>query len=178
MLRAYALSLDGQLGDRLFQYAVAGRGADLVPSTADSRSRLLRYPQDSLYRHLGAIPRSGQSTARYLQALERSGQATAAVRDYVLCSLLVDRDLDGFVGAITRYYDVADSLPLPRHYREALTLYRHLRSQPRLVYRHAVTEEDYRNLQELEAKFSDPRERKIRVLEKYFGSYFYYYEYL
>lgn len=178
MLRAYALSRRHELGERLFHYAVSGTSADLVPGTADCHSRLLRYPQDSIYRHLGAIPRAQQTTAGYLQALQHSGQATTAVADYVLCGQLIDRDLDAFARTVTRYYTLADSLSLPRHYREALVLYRHLRSHPVVVYRHAVTDEDYRNLQELEAKYSDPRERKIRVLENYQGSYWYYYEYM
>ena len=134
MLRAYALSRQGQLPERLFQYPVAGSGADLVPLTGN-QSQLLRYPEDSLYRHLGAIPRPGMTTA------------------------------------------VADSLPLPRHYREALTLYTHSRSHPVLEYHDAVTDEDYANLQELEAQYTDPRERHIRVKENYQGSYWYYYEY-
>lgn len=188
MLRAYSLACcqqpnpDGQsstlLAERLFQYPVGGNGADLVPSTADSHSRTLRYPVDSIYRRLGALPRRRQTTAQYLETLERHHQATAVVRDYVLCGLLVDRRLDDFVRLLPRYYTVNDSVTLPRHYREALTLYRHLRAQPRLVYHHAVTEEDYRNLQELESQYGDPRERKIRVLENYFGSYWYYYEYM
>lgn len=177
MLRAYALSRQGQLADRLFEYPVAGSGADLVPLES-SQSRMLRYPQDSLYRHLGAIPRPGMMTSDYLDRMLRHGQATKAVADYVLCGQLIDRDLDAFARTITRYYEVADSLPLPRHYREALTLYTHLRSHPVLIYHNAVTDEDYADLQTLEAQFSDPRERHIRVKEKYQGSYWYYYEYM
>lgn len=185
MLRAYALSRQGQLAERLFQYPVVGSGVDLVPLDS-SRSRLLRYPQDSLYRHLGAIPRPGMTTSAYLSRLERYGQATPAVRDYVLCGLLIDRNLDAFARALPRYYEVPDTLAqsaeagcgsLPRHYREALTLYTHLRTHPVLVYRDAVMDEDYADLQELEAQYTDPRERHIRVKEKYHGSYWYYYEY-
>lgn len=178
MLRAYVLSRRGELADRLFQYPVVGSSSDLVPATADSRSRALRYPHDSIYAHLGAIPRPGMTTRRYLAALEHGHQATAAVRDYVLCGLLIDRDLDGFARTISKYYDVSDSVSLPRHYREALVLYTHQRAHPHLVYHHAVTDEDYQNLQELEAKYADPNERKIRVLEDYFGSYWYYFKYM
>jgi len=177
MLRAYALSRSGLLGDRLFEYPVAGSGADLVP-VEGSQSRLLRYPQDSLSRHLGAIPRPGMTTPVYLERLQRYDQATPAVRDYVLCGLLIDRDLDGFARTLPLYYEITDSLPLPRHYREALTLYVHTRSHPVLEYHDAVCDEDYANLQELEAQYRDPRERHIRVKEQYQGSYWYYYEYM
>ena len=178
MLRAYALSRKGQMAECLFHYPVTGCSADLVPSTADSHSRLLRYPKDSVYANLGAIPREGMTTQRYLAALEHGSQATSAVRDYVLCGLLIDRNLDAFARTITNYYEVSDSAQLPCHYREALVLYTHQRAHPHLVYHHAVTDEDYRNLQELEAKYTNPQERKIRVLEKYYGSYWYYYEYM
>ena len=178
MLRAYGLSRKGLLAERLFQYPVTGSSADLVPQTADSQSRLLRYPKDSVYAHLGAIPRDGMTTQRYLAALEHGDQASSAVCDYVLCGLLIDRNLDAFARTITNYYEVSDSAQLASHYREALVLYTHQRAHPHLVYHHAVTDEDYRNLQELEAMYADPRERKIRVLEKYFGSYWYYYKYM
>ena len=177
MLRAYALSRKGELGERLFEYPVAGSGADLVPLSG-CRSRWLIYPSDSLYRHLGAIPRPGMDTPAYLSALERGGQAKKAVGDYVLCGMLIDRNLDDFACTIGKYYDVADSLSLPRHYREALTLYVHQRSNPVVVYHHPVTEEDYRDLQELEAQYTNPTERKVRVMEKYQGSYWYYFEYV
>jgi hypothetical protein len=177
MLRAYVLSQRGELGGRLFEYAVSGTGADLVPLDGN-HSRLLHYPVDSLYRHLGAVPRPGMTTADYLQALQRSGQATPAVADYVLCSLLIDRNLDAFARTISRYYQLSDSVSLPRHYREALTLYTHQHAHPAVVYHHPVTEEDYANLQELKASYPDSRQRKVKVLEDYFGSYWYYYEFM
>jgi hypothetical protein len=57
-------------------------------------------------------------------------------------------------------------------------LYRHLRSNPVVVYHHAVTDEDWRNLQELESQYADPMERKGRVEDQYGNTYWYYYEYL
>jgi len=181
MLRAYALARQGELGESLFQYPVAGSSADLLPLTG-SQSRLLRYPQDSLFRQLGALPRKGMTTAVYLDRLLRYGQATPLVADYLLCGQLVDRDLDAFARTLPLYYEVPDTLhpeasTLPRHYREALTLYTHLRSHPVLEYHDAVSDEDYANLQELESQYRDPRERHIRVKENYQGSYWYYYEY-
>lgn len=176
MLRAYALSRKGELGERLFEYPIVGSGADLIPVNG-GRSALLLYPQDSVYRHLGAIPRSYMDAPAFLKAVQRSGQATQAIHDYVLCGQLIDRDIDAFAHSIGRYYNVADSITLPRHYREALVLYAHLRSHPYVVYHHPVTDEDYDNLVELEAQYSDPQERKVRVMEKYNGSYWYYYKY-
>lgn len=178
MLRVYALSRSGQLGDRLFSYPLKGTGSDIVP-TGDSRSRLLLLSADSLWRHLGARPKSGMGTRRYLQALEGDTMGTRAVADYVLCAALIDRDLDAFVGALSRFGLLGDSTAdaLPRHYREALILYTHQRSHPVTVYHHAVMDEDWDNLQELEQRHADAPGRKTAVRERYAGSYWYYYFY-
>ena len=173
MLRAFALSRQGSLGERLFQYPIAGTSADLLPLGGNARSVV--YPADSIYRHLGAIPKGKLTTAEYLQLLETTGKATPAVADYRLCSWLIDRDLDAFVLNLPRYYTVNDSLP--RHYREALVLYKHLRSSPLLAYHDAVMDVDYDDLQKLEAEYPDATERKVRVEERYNGSYWYYYNY-
>lgn len=178
MLRAYALSMRNELGDRLFHYPIKGQGCDLLPLPGSS-SHLLLLPEDSLWHHLGARPKAGMDASRYLRALERDSMATKAVADYVLCKSLVDRDLDAFVGALVRLH-LLDDTPadsLPRHYREALILYTHLRAHPLLVYHHAVMDEDWDNLQELERQHPDTRARKAAVMERYRNSYWYYYFY-
>lgn len=196
MLRAYALSRKGELGHRLFHYPVAGTGTDLLPLSGNgtpgtqgrqpeqgqppvgNHSALLLIPADTIFRHLGAKPRNGMDTRRYLRNLTVGGQATDAVADYVLCAHLIDRDLDAFAADITEYYSLADSTAeLPRHYREALVLYTHLRAHPRLVYHDTVMDEDYEDLQQLEAQYPELSARKNQVRERYHNSYWYYYEY-
>ena len=130
-----------------------------------------------LLSHLGARPSQPCSAQRYYEALERDSLATPAVADYRLSGCLVDRRLDEFVALLPRYYQVADSLPLPRHYQEALVLYRHLRTNPALVYHHPVVDEDWDNLKQLEAQYPLPTERHFRVFDRYRGSYWYYYFY-
>lgn len=177
MLRIYALSKTGQLGQRLFHYPPTGGSRAMLPFGQSVRT--LRFPADSIFRYLGAIPkgslREEGSTIRYLLRLEQTGKATPAVADYILCAYLLDRDLDSFVRTLSRYYQVGTDLP--RHYREALTLYTHLRAAPILSWSDSVTEEDYADLQQLEAQYPDSIERKLRVAEKYHESYWYYYEY-
>ena len=56
-------------------------------------------------------------------------------------------------------------------------LYAHSRSNPLYVYHHAVTEEDWRNLQELKRRYPDFNERHVNVEQQYRGTYWYYYEY-
>lgn len=173
MLRAYALARQGQLGERLFAYPVRATSADLVPTSRGTHC--VMYPADSLYKFLGARPLHDMEAGVYLEALLRQGKATEAVRDYVLCGYLVDRDIDRFARELPRYYAVNDSLP--RHYREALTLLAHQRANPSVVYRDEVMETDYRDMQALEGQYAVETERRLAVFEQYGHTYWWYYEY-
>ena len=164
MLRAYALAKEGRLGDALFTYAVAGTGKDLLPSASvagknlwpSADARLLMFPQ--------------QEISRFVKTHRR------AAADYRLCGCLMDGRLDDFVRMLPTVYAEHDSLPL--HYREALTLYTHLRSQPRIVYHHAVMDEDYNNMKQLERNCHSATERHLKVMEQYGNTYWYYYNYV
>ena len=175
MLRAYALAKDGELGEHLFEYPIYGEGADLIPMP-DSHSRFLLLSYDSIYALCGARPVGIRTTNRYLDLLEKDSLATPVVADYRLCALLIDRKIDAFARTIGRYYPINDQLP--RHYREALTIYSHLRSQPVHIYRHSVMEEDWADLQRLKEAYPNARQRKEKVADRYFGSYWYYYFYV
>lgn len=174
MVRMYALSRKGQLGERLFHYPVYPSSEAILPTK--TVARMLMYPADSVYRYLGAVPRRPMQPKEYLAAIMRSGQAKAPAADYLLCGYLIDKDLDSFARQIGRFYTVNDSLP--RHYREALVLYTHLRSHPEVVYHDPVLDVDYDDLQQLEASYSLATERKGKVMEHYANSYWYYYEYV
>jgi hypothetical protein len=174
MLRAYALSQQGLMGERLFEYPIVGTGNDLLPLPS-SRSRLLLLSADTLFLHLGAKPRGKMTASRYYDLLERDTLATRAVADYRLCGLLVDRRIDDFAAQLPKYYAINDSLP--RHYREALVLYAHQRSHPTLIYHHAVMDEDWDDFHKLSSAYSDKRERKGKVYDHYATSYWYYYFY-
>ena len=194
MIRMYAMAQRGELGQRLFHYPIVG-GSNMMLPTSGATS-FVRYPVDSLYRALGARPARKMLPTTYLKALARraaltadslgdggratGGQSEAMIRDYVLCGLLIDRQLDAFVDQLRVSYVSGDSLDtesLPQHYREALTLYNHLRRHPALVYRNPVMEEDFQNLQELERKYPDATERQGKVEDLYGLTYYYYYYY-
>lgn len=173
MLRAYALARKGQLGESLFAYPVNCKGSDLLPLSAETRCMM--YPQDSIYKFLGARPAASMTTVSYLNALLHGNKAAPAVKDYLLCVCLVDRDLDSFARLLPKFYDTNGKLP--RHYREALTLYSHLRSNPSVTYHDDITATDFKDLQTLEKQYPDPQERKLAIFDHYYGTYWYYYEY-
>ena len=174
MLRMYALSRQGQLPERLFNYPVVSSSSSMLPTV--DRSQLLFYPADSIYRHLGAIPRRPMLPRDYLSTIIRYGQAKPAAVDYLLCGYLIDKDIDAFAREIGRYYTVNDSLP--RHYREALVLYTHQRSNPVVVFHSPVLDVDYEDFRKLEEAYPLESERRGQLMEHYGNSYWFYYEYV
>lgn len=173
MLRVYALAREGRLGEELFTYPVKGTSADIVPT--ENGTRCMMYPVDSIYRALGAIPLKDMDATSYLKTMMRSGQATQCVKDYILCGYLIDKKIDMFVHALPTFYDINDSLP--KHYREALILYTHLRSNPQIIYHNSIMDTDFEDLQALETKYSSFLARKRVVFGHYSGTYWWYYEY-
>ena len=173
MLRVFALAHEGRLGDELFKYPVRGTSASIVPELSDGK--MLMLSPDSVYRMLGAIPRHGQSTKHYFNAIVKSGQATKAAIEYQLCGMLIDKDLDGFVNLLMKTHKIDDTLPL--HYREALILYTHRRSSPKVVYRNTVMDTDYDDMQRLEAETKSPGERRIQIYKQFSGTYWEYFDY-
>ena len=97
------------------------------------------------------------------------------VADYQLSGYLIDKQIDKFAGEVGKYYALNDSLP--KHYREALVLYGHLRSKPVAVYRNTVLDEDNENFRELRRQYPNKMEQKGKVEDQYFGTYWYYYWY-
>lgn len=174
MVRCYALARHGLLGDKLFTYPIAGGADDMVPMEGGATSTLI-YPRDSVYRMLGAVPAHPMTATRYLELLELYGKAGAAVGDYRLCACLIERDLDTFASLLPHYYAIDDRLP--RHYKEALILYSHLRAHPTVIYRDAALDTDFRDMQQMQAQCATREERRLRMLDHYFGTYWWYYEY-
>lgn len=174
MIRMYALARTDALGERLFEYPVSGSSSEILPT--NGKARLLLCPEDSIYRFLGARPAEPMEPERYLRMLQRRDSVPRkAIGDYLLCSYLIDKNLDRFARELGGYYPIDERLP--KHYREALTLYIHSRANPLYVQHFSVTEEDFDNYREMERLYALPSERKGKVGEHYRGTYWYYYEY-
>lgn len=174
MLRMYALAHCNELGEHLFEYPIAGNSSQILPT--NGKTKVLLCPTDSIYKFMGARPAVSMEPERYLAMLQRRDSVNnMAIADYLLCGYLIDKQLDRFAQTISSYYPL--NANLPKHYREALTLYTHSRSNPLVVYRVPEVEEDYANYQELKRQYQEPMERKTRVSEEYRGTYWYYYEF-
>ena len=174
MLRIYALSKSKQLGERLFEYPLVGESKALLPDGKDVRC--LFYPDNIIFKSLSIRKMGVMTPMEYLLYIERHGLAMKPVTDYILCGYLLDKNLDGFVNFIRYKYNL-ESPALPKHYKEALTLYTHLRANPTLVYHSEVMDADYADFQKLESEHSDKKECESFVRDMYGDTYWFYYFY-
>ena len=123
-LRMYALSKQGLLAERLFDYPQHDGSRGLL-DIADTLS-IERFTSQDICLHLGAFcGKSIKTTDRYYKLMLGDSIWNQHTVDYYLCSLLLDKNLKEFQRQLPRYYNLADSVVgaydnLPRAYREAL----------------------------------------------------------
>jgi len=176
MLRTFALSQKGQLADRLFEYAVSGTSADMLPLQG-SKSTLMLMPDSLLWQHFGVSPDSifatRPSVANYLDSLEADTLATTAWHDYKLMGQLIDRRIDAFATSLPHYYKM-DADSLSRHYREALVLYQQT-VDTSFVYSDSLMLRRWNEFHANDSIYPKPSERRIRTEEQFRGTYWYYY---
>lgn len=173
MLRAFALSNMNLLGEKLFEYPQMGGSKSLLPN--GKSVRLLFYDQKRFFQHFSDKAVSSQQPIDCFETLIQQKAAKNSVKDYLLCGFLLDKQIDKFVGYLPRFYAI-DSL-LPKHYREALILYMHYRSNPQIIYRNNVMDADYSDYQELEKEYPDKAERISHLRDIYGKTYWFYFKY-
>ena len=175
MLTAYALSRKGQLPERLFEFPLKGGSASLMPNGKNVGFGLIA--DTTFYAYLGNAYLQRMSTMHYLAYQRRDMRLNRRAVDYQLCAYLMDKKLDAFARNITKYYEVNDSVQLPKHYKEALILYTHSHSNPCIVYHDNVLDADFEDMQKLEKSIADARERQTALRDTYGNTYWYYYMY-
>ena len=89
----------------------------------------------------------------------------------------MDRNLDAFVKLLPSYYTIADTLPLPRHYREALILYKHQSKAPQIAYSDSLLDAQWATLQQLKSDYKVDTERHYQIFRSFQHTYWYYYFY-
>ena len=170
-LRVYSLSLAGLLPDKLFEYSLVGSSSVMLPDNPNVC--YLICGKAPFYQRLGGMFRQKMSAMHYLRFVHQHHLATSVAHDYLLCAYLLDGDLEAFVHAIGKYYNLKQ--PLPKHYREALVLYAHLRSNPYIVYHNSVMEADFADFQSLIKQYSNLNERLSALRDTYGNTYWVYY---
>lgn len=173
LLTANALARKGELGERLFRFPLMGGSDALLPNGSSVRLAIL--PEASLYETLARVRVVNRTTPkRCLSHLIADSVARPAALDYLLCVHLLDRDLDAFVAELSSHRTINDSLPT--HYKEALTLYTHLRSNPKVIFSSAVMDADYEDYQHFGSDIKDSRARRNALRDTYGSTYWFYYE--
>lgn len=175
MLRASALARTNQMGERLFEFPIVGGSSSLLPN--GTSVRCINHDAGDIFRPVGAIPKNKMKVGEYLGIIRKTHQTHAAYRDYLLCSYLLDKNIDKFASELKNFYKVDSATVLPKHYREALTLYKHQHAAQYEGFADEVIDADYEDLMALRKKFSDERERQTRVRDAYGKTYWYYYLY-
>ncbi len=172
MLRIFALSKEGILGEALFEYPLIGTSKVMLPN---HNVGTLMLPKAVLYENVGVVVKQQITPLEYLEYIEKHHLEKKAAADYLLCGYLLDKKLDTFVDKISKYYDIRGTLP--KHYREALILYTHLRSNPKFVYCSNVMDTDFQDFQDLNRKYPRRMERMNIIRDIYGKTYWYYYLY-
>lgn len=172
MLRALALANTGNMGGKLFNYEITGGAQSLAPRCDKSVIFLLGNDR-LLWKTIGLVPRDASKPfVTFLQTELRRGTLNPVAKDYLLCSYLLDRDLQSFVKALPQYYAVNDSLPT--HYAEAYVLYcDRYKVKDTVMSRSMVA--DYADFLCIMREQRSPVLRDAAIRKAYFGTYWYYY---
>lgn len=149
MLRIYALAATNNLPNHLFEYPLVGGSKAMKPN--GTSVKMMLYTDTKL---------------KYVRKSKK---------DYILCAYLLDHKIDAFAHEITKWYDI--SKPLPKHYREALTLYSHIRSNAIVSYHDNVLDADYRDYYDMKHSCANKQERQNMLHDTYGKTYWYYYDY-
>lgn len=182
-MRAYAMShFKGGLGAHLFSIPLSPDGSRQLCLEPADTSRILFRP-DSLYRHLGCEGlaggmqmKEGRDVARFFEECARRNPQGVA-RDYWLCALLLDKRLGKFAEELPKYYEVADSIKLPRYYAEALLLSNRLRKDTTLHCANPNVWANFQDFKDRERNILTPTARRNLLYNEYGTTYWWYYYY-
>lgn len=172
-LRAYAMSLEGTLGEHLFEYPQY-YGADGL-LFASSSMDVLRQTADSLYTYLGAQPHIQEKTTDYLERICEDEVAKHTALDYYFGALLLDKKIENFTSAIETYSFEQDTLP--RYFREAIVLYKHIHPEYINEVKDTVTVSRFEEFNTRRKGFTSLVEEKNRMRRDFGDTYWWYYYY-
>ena len=157
MLRLAAMHKCQSMGERMFNYPLEGGSKAMAPDGKTVKALMWQAP-------------------KWMKKPAWDGKHGYRVpTDYKLCRMLLDKNLDQFANELRRMG--ADSIKLPRHFKEALILYAHRRTHPVIVYKNDVMEADFQDYQTLENKYSNPQQRQTALRDTYGNTYWYYFQY-
>lgn len=176
-MRAYALShYENGLPEELFKYPLPDGGSQMLYLHRGDTLNLLFSP-DSLYTFIGCRPADDHLTAHEYFEKSVRHRPNGPARDYWLCALLLDKQLDRFVEELPKYYAVSDSIVLPHYYAEAMILYARLCPNALVKYADPNIAANYLDFKEKGEKIANYKERRNMLWVEYGDTYWWYYFY-
>lgn len=170
MLQMHALAATKGMGDHLFEYPLKGGSDAMLPTNVTPR--LLMLPEKNIYRLVGVQTIQHMRPMEYIAWLRRHHLSGRSAGDYLLCGYLLDGRLDVFAQEVGHYYSMDN---LPKHYKEALTLYSHLRTHPVAVYHSTVMDADFQDFQNICR--TTPKKQLFSKLKDVYGNTYWCYYY-
>ena len=175
-LLMYSLSKQDLLADSMFGYPqyYGTKGLMDISDTATN----VRVPMRQIELYLGGYPgKTVKSTKRFLELLSRDSLATEQSKQYMMCYLLLDKDLEGFNYEFNRIYGDSLSYEVPRAYQEAIIL-----QHPEFVgssipiYINMNNVDRYAGYLAMKDSITDKVERKNRTRREYGDTYWWYFD--
>ena len=178
MWRAYALAKTDAMGEHLFRYNISKEQQTLLPKQKGEPHALLRdcYP---IWQVLGFVPRKiDERPEWYLKREIRRGTARSGVKDYLLCTYLINKDLENFAETLPKYYNAEKELP--KHYAEALILYKGRSREENFGELDSLKIDDgikvdYNDFLAMMRAKKPMKEKQADIRDNYFGTYWYFY---
>ncbi len=125
VLHAMSLSKSDKMGELLFEYAQNYKSDGLAFTRKEDDQHRLGFSRTDLYQYLGLSSDGNEDVTTYLKRLYQTQPDSKIAYDYYFSSLLLEKDLKGFQSEWNqRFYP--SSIPIPKHYMEALVLYKYL----------------------------------------------------
>ena len=172
-LRAYAMSREGTMGEKLFRYPQLYGAAGLLISSSNEKA--LRLNADSLYVYLGDRQQLGESALSFFRRIceEETGNHTSL--DYSLSALLLEKKLDAFVSKFHELYTVRDSVPL--YYRQAHFLHEKMHPSAKDTETDEAMEELWQKYTAKQQELSGKAGEGNWMRREFGDTYWWYYQY-
>ena len=176
-LRMYALSQQGLLAERLFDYPQNYRGNGLLK--IDDNDSIYRYSPERICIRLGALPKTEQhpTTLQYLWAINNvDSLRTTITQDYLLCYLLLQKKLKTFEKKLKEYYPAATDSILPRAYREAVVYLNNVYGKNLQYSIDDETLNRYEYYKQRKTEIKNPIARRNLIRRDFNNTFWWYYE--
>lgn len=178
-LKAYALSHTANgVADGLFaQPMPALTHADLFLHTADET--YIPFQAQKIFAYLGVKPMRGEADSVFQRRLltYRPFALMPPSREYYLCGLLLDRDIDAFYQSLAANWLYTDRHDLPQSWCEALILYNRLRKPKTPIYANPNLDQNLSDFLDYQRTLTDPTEQSHALASLYGNTYWWYYFY-